>query len=313
MPRYELAELANNAPSIADAIARLYGALKEAHREGGVAAGGDARAVLTPEKLGARSHPTASQPLPQAGGSRRTLGGALRDPLSMAEPMRRRLRDAWGISAKVVPQGDLGNLSQLYDKERRQFPAVEPVEGGEPHVRPSLSTSIDGIRQSARPDGVRCRPPDEGISQLLHMHLANYAAGAIMMPYGRFLAACEDTQYSIGPTQRRIRRERRTDRASLHYSQPSGTAGRSFLHASGRSGRKYLEALRRRSIPFSRFGGTCPRWKPARSLPGRGAGGHPVNRDAGRDTVISPSLGRSSGRSGPNWAPDCLRSAGLRH
>jgi predicted transcriptional regulator len=31
-------------------------------------------------------------------------------------------------------------------------------------------------------------PPDEGVRQLLHMSLANYAAGAIMMPYGRFLA-----------------------------------------------------------------------------------------------------------------------------
>ena len=29
-----------------------------------------------------------------------TLGGALSDPLSMAEPMRRRLKDAWGISAR---------------------------------------------------------------------------------------------------------------------------------------------------------------------------------------------------------------------
>src|SRR5688572_31710992 len=30
VPRYELAELAHNAPSVADAIARLYAALKEA-------------------------------------------------------------------------------------------------------------------------------------------------------------------------------------------------------------------------------------------------------------------------------------------
>jgi predicted transcriptional regulator len=37
----------------------------------------------------------------------------------------------------------------------------------------------------------------EGIAQLLHMSLANYAAGAIMMPYGRFLKACEEMHYSI--------------------------------------------------------------------------------------------------------------------
>ena len=52
VPRYELAELANNSPAVADAVARLYAALKEANREGGVAAGGDARAVVTPENRG---------------------------------------------------------------------------------------------------------------------------------------------------------------------------------------------------------------------------------------------------------------------
>ena len=32
---------------------------------------------------------------------------------------------------------------------------------------------------------------------MLHVSLANYAAGAIMMPYGRFLKACQEMRYSI--------------------------------------------------------------------------------------------------------------------
>src|SRR5205085_230917 len=48
VPRYELVEIANNAPSVADAIARLYTAVKEAERNpiGGEA---DARTLVTPE------------------------------------------------------------------------------------------------------------------------------------------------------------------------------------------------------------------------------------------------------------------------
>src|SRR3954463_8328570 len=49
VPRYELAELAHNAPSIADAVARLYAALKEAGRNPTLAGGGDARGLVTPE------------------------------------------------------------------------------------------------------------------------------------------------------------------------------------------------------------------------------------------------------------------------
>ena len=49
VPRYELAELAHNMPSVADAVARLYAALKEVDRNPDLASGGDARALVTPE------------------------------------------------------------------------------------------------------------------------------------------------------------------------------------------------------------------------------------------------------------------------
>src|SRR5438045_1092111 len=49
VPRSELTELANNAPSIADAIARLYTAVKETERNPSLAGNGDARALVTPE------------------------------------------------------------------------------------------------------------------------------------------------------------------------------------------------------------------------------------------------------------------------
>src|SRR5919107_5584174 len=42
VPRYELVELANNSPSIADAVARLYTMVKEAGRHPDLAGGDDA-------------------------------------------------------------------------------------------------------------------------------------------------------------------------------------------------------------------------------------------------------------------------------
>src|SRR5687768_7853315 len=121
VPRYELAELANNAPSVADAIARLYTALKEAARNPELASAGDARALVTPESWVRDYIQQHRNHYPELEQAAETLGGALSDPLSMAEPMRRRLKDAWGISARVVPQDELGNVSQLYDVDRRQF------------------------------------------------------------------------------------------------------------------------------------------------------------------------------------------------
>src|SRR3546814_14264924 len=41
------------------------------------------------------------------------------------------------------------------------------------------------------------RPPDLGSRRLLHMSFANYAASAIMMPYGKFLRAAEEHRYAL--------------------------------------------------------------------------------------------------------------------
>ena len=98
VPRYELAELAHNAPSVADAIARLYAALKEAGRNPSLASDGDARALVTPENWVRDYIQQHRNHYPELEQGAETLGGALSDPLSMAEPMRRRLKEAWGIA-----------------------------------------------------------------------------------------------------------------------------------------------------------------------------------------------------------------------
>ena len=61
-------------------------------------------------------------------------------------------------------------------------------------------------------------PPDEGVRQLLHMSLANYAAGAIMMPYGRFLASAEEYRYSIDRLCGEYRRQCRAGRAPADHA-----------------------------------------------------------------------------------------------
>ena len=49
VPRYELVELAHNAPSVAEAIARLYAAMQETDRLPALEGADDARALTTPE------------------------------------------------------------------------------------------------------------------------------------------------------------------------------------------------------------------------------------------------------------------------
>jgi predicted transcriptional regulator/transcriptional regulator with XRE-family HTH domain len=260
VPRYELAELANNAPSVADAIARLYTAVKEASRNPSLASAGDARALVTPENWVRDYIQQHRNHYPELEQAAETLGGALSDPLSMTEPMRRRLKDAWGISARVVPQEELGNVSQLYDVDRRQFLLSSQLRAENRTF--ALAYQLALVEFAAVLDKMvaEAAPPDEGIAQLLHMSLANYAAGAIMMPYGRFLKACEEMRYSIdrlcgefGANVEQVAHRFTT------LGRP-GARGVPFfmlrVDPAGNISKRYAGD----QFPFSRFGGTCPRW-----------------------------------------------------
>jgi XRE family transcriptional regulator, fatty acid utilization regulator len=260
VPRYELAELANNAPSIADAIARLYTALKEAGRNPSLANAGDARALVTPENWVRDYIQQHRNHYPELEEAAETLGGALSDPLSMTEPMRRRLKDAWGISARVAPQDELGNVSQLYDVERRQFLLSSQLRAENRTFALAYQLALVEFAQLLDKLVADAAPPDEGIAQLLHMSLANYAAGAIMMPYGRFLKACEEMRYSIdrlcgefGANVEQVAHRFTT------LGRP-GARGVPFfmlrVDPAGNISKRYAGD----QFPFSRFGGTCPRW-----------------------------------------------------
>jgi hypothetical protein len=260
VPRYELAELAHNAPSVADAIGRLYAALKEAGRNPSLASSGDARALVTPENWVRDYIQAHRNHYPELEACAETLGGALSDPLSMSEPMRRRLKEAWGITARVVPQSELGNLSQLYDSDRRQFLLSSQLRAENRTFALAYQLALTEFAAVLERMVEAAAPPDEGIAQLLHMSLANYAAGAIMMPYGRFLKACEDMRYSIdrlcgvfGANVEQIAHRFTT------LSRP-GARGVPFfmlrVDPAGNISKRYAGD----QFPFSRFGGTCPRW-----------------------------------------------------
>ena len=260
VPRYELTELAHNAPSVADAIARLYAALKEAGRNPSLTSAGDARALVTPENWVRDYIQQHRNHYPALEEAAETLGGALSDPLSMAEPMRRRLKDAWGISARVVPQAELGNVSQLFDPERRLFLLSSQLRSENRLFALAYQLALVEFAALLERMVAEAAPPDEGIRQLLHMSLANYAAGAIMMPYGRFLGSAETYRYSIDRLCGEYGANVEQVAHRLTTLNRPGARGVPFfmlrVDPAGNISKRYAGD----QFPFSRFGGTCPRW-----------------------------------------------------
>jgi hypothetical protein len=235
--RYELVELADNVPAIADGIARLYTAIRELQRQPAEAEapGSDPRVLITPETW-------------------------VRDYIQAQRNHYPELKDAWGVEVRVVGPEILEDASQHYDPQRRilMLSSLLRPENRQFGIAYQLALLefapiIANMLEAAR-------PPDPGSRRLLHMSFANYAAGAIIMPYGKFLRAAEEYRYAIDRLCAQFGANVEQVAHRLTTLGRSGAKGVPFfmlrVDPAGNISKRYAGE----SFPFSHFGGTCPRW-----------------------------------------------------
>ena len=260
--RSELVELTDNAPPVAEGIARLYTALRELqrHPQEAETGGADPRVLITPETWVRDYIQAQRNHWPELEEASETLGGALVHPLSVSEPLRQRLKEAWGVEVRIVDPEILEDASQHYDGQRRVLMLSSLLR---PENRTfgiayqlallEFSTIIARMIDAAR-------PPEPGSRHLLHMSFANYAAGAIMMPYGKFLRAAEEHRYALDRLTAQFGANIEQVAHRLTTLSRPGARGVPFfmlrVDPAGNISKRYAGE----SFPFSHFGGTCPRW-----------------------------------------------------
>ena len=258
--RYELVELTDSVPAVADAVVRLYTAVRELQRQPHDEPGADPRVLITPETWVRDYIQAQRNHFPELEEGAETLGGALGDPLSIAEALRRRLKEAWGVESRVVEPEMLEDASQHYDPQRRtlMLSALLRQENRTFGLAYQLALLefgpvIDRMLLSAR-------PPDAGSRRLLHMSFANYAASAIIMPYGKFLRAAEEHRYALDRLCGQFGANIEQIAHRITTLGRSGARGVPFfmlrVDPAGNISKRYAGE----SFPFSHFGGTCPRW-----------------------------------------------------
>ncbi|HET8750720.1 MAG TPA: short-chain fatty acyl-CoA regulator family protein [Sphingomicrobium sp.] len=258
--RYELVELADNAPSVAEGIARLYTALREVQRRPHEAPGSDPRALITPETWVRDYIQAQRNHYPDLEEACETLGGALNHPLSVAEPLRQRLKEAWGVEVRIVDPEILEDASQHYDAQRRVLMISTLLRPENRTFGIAYQLALLEFAPIIARMVESARPPDPGSRRLLHMSFANYAAGAIMMPYGKFLRAAEEHRYALDRLTAQFGANVEQVAHRLTTLSRSGAKGVPFfmlrVDPAGNISKRYAGE----AFPFSHFGGTCPRW-----------------------------------------------------
>jgi predicted transcriptional regulator/DNA-binding XRE family transcriptional regulator len=294
IPRYELLEVIANAPSVADAIARLYAALVE-RRQHPVGGAPDETSLVTPEAW-VRDHIQAQRNyFAYIEEAAETLAGALGEPGLAFEPIRRRLKEGFGIETRVVPPELLDFASQHYDYHRKRLMLSALLRPESRTFGAAYQLALFELRPLLARMLESAAPPDTPTRRLLHMSLANYAAGAIVMPYDRFLAAAEKARYDVDRLCADFGASVEQVSHRLTTLGRSGARGIPFfmlrVDAAGNISKRFAGE----AFPFSRFGGTCPRWNlhAAFQTPGRVATQIVETPDGQRFFTIARTVERS--------------------
>lgn len=183
----------------------------------------------------------------------RSQGGAL------AEWLVRRLNELHGVH--VVRTEDAQESRRRYDPASRLLRIAPGLEPGQQVFQ--FATQLALLEVGALIDGLIDRPPftaDPASHQLARIGLANYFAGALLLPYGAFLEAAQSLRYDIELLQQRFGVGFETVCHRLSTLQRPGAPGVPFFFIRVDRAGNISKRQSATHFHFSRTGGTCPLW-----------------------------------------------------
>lgn len=260
--RDEVDEFLSSAPQAAAAFARLYDRSGPESSTGA----GDSLVASRREIERWRNHfadldHAAEELADELRLSRGDIGVALTD----------RLREKHQLSVRILPMDIMPGAIRRLDLHARQLQLSEMLGRSSRNFQIALQIAqleqrdaIDKLVAGGKLDDPLAR-------QFFERHLTGYFAGALLMPYGRFLRACEQTGYDLAILQRRFGVSHEQVAHRLTTLQRVGQRGLPFFMArldragqfskrfSGASGATLLETET-----------SCPLWVVHRAFERRG-------------------------------------------
>lgn len=264
----ELKELAERQPRAAEALVRLHtgyrGAVQDAADLAERVAEGDRGGALGAELpmeevrdiLHARDNHFPD--LEEAALTLRKAADAEEEELYSG--LKRRLRGEHGVAVRVLPHDVLGDALRRYDRHSRRVLISEVLEP--PSRTFQLAYQLALFEAGDRIDALVGEAPlsSPEARRLYRVGLANYVAGAVMMPYEPFLEAAESLRHDVELLALRFGASFEQACHRLTTLKRPGKRGVPFfllrVDQAGNVSKRYGGDV----FPFARSGGACPRW-----------------------------------------------------
>ncbi len=252
----ELEEWMMAAPNAVEAFAKLF--------DQGVAADGDEGAAhSSPVTLVRREIERWRNHFADFDTQTEELADELRlENADLYSAISERLRSQHQLMIRILPGSVMPGKLRRFDLHARQLQLSEMLDSasrtfqaayllGQLEFRDTVSDLVRGAGFGNR-----------AAERLLQRHLFGYFAAALMMPYGRFLRACEQTGYDVHVLQRRFGAGFEQVAHRLTTLQRVGARGLPFfmvrIDRAGQFSKRYAGAS---NAPLVESASTCPLWK----------------------------------------------------
>ncbi|MEM1133120.1 MAG: short-chain fatty acyl-CoA regulator family protein [Pseudomonadota bacterium] len=172
-----------------------------------------------------------------------------------------RLRSRHQIMVRVLPIEVLPDHLYRLDMHARQLQLSEMLDTSSRTFRTAYMIAQLEMREQVQALAAGAAFDNRGAERLFQRHLYGYIAAAIIMPYGRFLRACEQTGYDITILQRRFGAGLEEIAHRLTTLQRVGQRGLPFfmvrVDRAGQFSKRYSGAS---GAGFVESGSGCPLW-----------------------------------------------------
>jgi hypothetical protein len=167
---------------------------------------------------------------------------------------------ALGVRVRLMPIDVMGSMRRRYDRHGRRVLLSEMLPMSGRTFQLALQVALlkhgpllDRLADDAGPVG-------EDARSLARMGLANYLAGAVMMPYDRFYRAAVAVRYDLEILQHRFAASLEQVCHRLTTLQRPGAKGVPFFLIRVDKAGNVSKRFSANRLHFARFGGACPRW-----------------------------------------------------
>jgi len=185
--------------------------------------------------------------------------GKLEDQ-DLYEGLTRYLEKTHGVVVRILKLGEMEGTVRRFDSERRELQISEVLRRGSRNFQiahqAGLLTCTSTLDRIARDPHLT----SSGSRALCRVALANYFAGAVLMPYDTFFRAAEEERYDLDLLGHRFRANFEQVCHRITTLNRPGARGIPFhmvrIDIAGNISKKFSAT----GLRFPRFGGLCPLW-----------------------------------------------------